>query len=555
MKALALLFLALVVSLTADLGAARQAPCQPSWQSTSGNGMEDIIRAFAVFDDGSGPALYAGGDFSSAGGVSANNIAKWNGVTWSPLGSGTVGLVWALTVFDDGSGAGPALYAGGLFTTAGGMSANRIAKWDGTSWSALGSGLNNPVAALAVFDDGSGAGPGLYAGGHFSSAGGVPAGRVAKWDGASWSNLEGGIPSGAVFALAVFDDGSGEALYAGGGGFTSAGGVPANRIAKWDGSSWASLGSGMSKAVHFLGTFDDGGGGGPALYAGGTFLSAGGVDASGIARWDGSNWSPVGSGVSGGFPSAVNAMTVFDDRSGHGPALYAGGGFLSAGGVPAKNFAKWDGASWSALGSAMNSGVQTLAVFDDENGGGPAIYVGGTFSSSASGGSYFAKWGCPPTPAEVFCTAKTTLFCGAANISATGTSSATATSGFVIDARPVRGCRPGLLLYSNQPTQPGVSFGGPGNGVLCLSGTGLRRAGPIQSNTAVQQCDGTLAIDMNQFNTSNWEASGCNPPVGQSSPAGFLSLVGTTVNAQMWGRDSIPSGQVLSDGISWAIGP
>jgi hypothetical protein len=86
-----------------------------------------------------------------------------------------------LTIFEDGTG--PALYAGGIFTTAGDISANKIAKWNGSSWSALGSGLgsgaNALVNALAVFDDGDG--PALYAGGNFSTAGGVPSSHIAKW--------------------------------------------------------------------------------------------------------------------------------------------------------------------------------------------------------------------------------------------------------------------------------------------------------------------------------------------------------------------------------------
>ena len=92
-----------------------------------------------------------------------------------------------------------------------------------------------------------------------------------------------------------------------------------------------------------------------------------------------------------------------------------------------------------------------------------------------------------------FCTAKTTNVCGPANLSANGLSSATATSGFVLKAQPVRGCRAGLLLYSNQPVVTGVPFGGPGDGVLCLTGMGLRRAGPIQTGSMPQFCDGTLA--------------------------------------------------------------
>jgi len=142
------------------------------------------VQALATFDDGSGggPALYAGGSFTTAGGVAANRIAKWNGSSWSALGSGmNNNSVRALATFDDGSGGGPALYAGGVFTTAGGVTATFIAKWNGSSWSALGSGMNNTVQALATFDDGSGGGPALYAGGEFTTAGGVVANLIAKW--------------------------------------------------------------------------------------------------------------------------------------------------------------------------------------------------------------------------------------------------------------------------------------------------------------------------------------------------------------------------------------
>ena len=72
----------------------------------------------------------------------------------------------AMAVFDDGSGGGPALYAGGG-SIAGGVVVNHVAKWDGSSWSSLGGGMNNAVHALAVFDDGSGGGPALYAGGGY----------------------------------------------------------------------------------------------------------------------------------------------------------------------------------------------------------------------------------------------------------------------------------------------------------------------------------------------------------------------------------------------------
>ncbi len=91
--------------------------------------------------------------------------------------SSIIPYVHALTVFDDGTGA--ALYAGGWFTMAGGVAANRIAKWNGTQWSPLGSGMNNEVDALTVFNDGTGAA--LYAGGSFTFAGGRPSSRIAAW--------------------------------------------------------------------------------------------------------------------------------------------------------------------------------------------------------------------------------------------------------------------------------------------------------------------------------------------------------------------------------------
>jgi hypothetical protein len=68
---------------------------------------------------------------------------------------------------------GSDVYIGGTFTLVGSILANRIAKWNGTSWSSLGSGLNGEVLALAV------SGSHVYAGGKFSAAGGVPATCVA----------------------------------------------------------------------------------------------------------------------------------------------------------------------------------------------------------------------------------------------------------------------------------------------------------------------------------------------------------------------------------------
>ena len=83
-------------------------------------GMDDDVHALAIYDG----MLVAAGKFTTAGGVSANRIAAWNGATWSPLGTGMDDVVYALTVY------GNKLIAGGYFSTAGGVSAVAIASWE-----------------------------------------------------------------------------------------------------------------------------------------------------------------------------------------------------------------------------------------------------------------------------------------------------------------------------------------------------------------------------------------------------------------------------------------
>jgi hypothetical protein len=356
-----------------------------------GGGTDHKIFALAAFDDGSGRALYAGGEFSSIGAVHADRIAKWNGTHWLPLGSGMNNRVRALAVFDDGSG--PALYAGGSFTTAGGNSANRIAKWNGSSWSPLGSGIgtNGEVFALAAFDDGTG--NALYAGGDFSNAGGNPAHTIAKWNGSTWSSIGTGASGGFqpyVFALTAFDDGTGNALYVGG-GFTSFSGVGASGIARWDGTTWSTVGGGLNGGAFAMAAFDDGSG--RALFVGGGFSTAGGNPASSIARWDGTAWSALGSGMGGG---GVEGLAAYDDGSGAGARLVAIGDFLTAGGNSAHEIASWDGATWSALAVGLNSNGNALCVFDAGLGGGPDLFAGGDFSKAGGIGSgHLAQWdGC-----------------------------------------------------------------------------------------------------------------------------------------------------------------
>jgi hypothetical protein len=369
------------------------------WQPNSGT--DEKVFALASFDDGTGTALFAGGHFTHAGGVAANRVAKWDGSSWHALGLGVGNNVYALAVFDDG--AGEQLYVAGALPTAGTITVNGIAKWDGSVWSDVAGGLGSDVRALTVFDDGTG--PALFAGGTFFGGAG-PMRSIAKLGASAWNPLGAGIMDSSVtstvYCLTVFDDGTGPALYAGG-NFDTAGGANANHIARWNGSNWSSLGTGIDGTVFALAGFDDGAG--PALYAAGEFSNAGGVSARRIAKWSGNAWSSLGTGLTGVAPGPADlgwSLAVFD--SGSGSELYAGGGFTDAGGIFAAHVARWNGSAWSALSSGTDERVWALTVFQDGTNNAPDLYAGGEFIQAGGAVSpRLAEWlGCT-TPGVGFC--------------------------------------------------------------------------------------------------------------------------------------------------------
>ncbi len=153
-----------------------------TWSFAGGGGPSGGVYSFAVYNG----ELYAGGEFASSintGGnnIPTNNIAKWNGTTWSALGGGLSGTPITTSVLTNLrvcaiTGYNNELYAAGNFTIAGGLPASCIAKWNGTNWSALGSGTNFPVNALVVNNND------LYVGGDFSVAGGIATNHVARWN-------------------------------------------------------------------------------------------------------------------------------------------------------------------------------------------------------------------------------------------------------------------------------------------------------------------------------------------------------------------------------------
>lgn len=370
-----------------------------SWSALGSNGAGNgavggafpAVYAVAVM----GTNLYIGGSFSDvAGKPAADHIAKWNGSSWSALGpQGTIdNIVYALRV------SGSNLFVGGGFTDAAGIpTADYIARWNGSAWFALGSNgsgngaLNSAVMSLA------GTSSNLYAGGFFFNAAGVPeADYVARWSGGEWhalgSNSAGNGALGAVVrAIALV----GSDVYVGGDFSNAASNNAADYIAKFNGSAWLALGADggggglLSNRVYALAVsgFD--------VYVGGQFTDAAGIpEADYIARWTSPSWHAVGSSGPGVGPlnNVVLALAI------SGNDLYAGGMFTDANGeVRADYVARWNGSIWYALGSngaangALNARVWALAP--------GSLYVGGEFFDAAGKpkADYIAKW-TPLTP-------------------------------------------------------------------------------------------------------------------------------------------------------------
>ena len=258
----------------------------------------------------------------------------------------------------------------------------------GDSPRSIAGGVDSYTRALAVFDDGTGAA--LYLGGDFSVAGGVEAFDIAKWDGAAWSPVGGGVvevdANSWVPDLLVFDDGSGAgpALYVSG-RFELAGEVEAHNIARWDGAEWTPLGAGLGSTGMAMTGLNDGTPG-AILFAGGFFQEAGEVDAERVAAWSGAAWSAVTRPPAFSHTSAVlHDLKVFDDGLGEAPALYVAGVLGEAGGVQSRGVARYDGHSWSSPDGGVGGGtviVRALEVFDD--GSGPGLYVGGAFETAGN---------------------------------------------------------------------------------------------------------------------------------------------------------------------------
>jgi hypothetical protein len=452
--------------------------------------------------------LYAGGYFSSCGSGSGpmRSIARWDGTDWQPLASGIRGQVFALLMHDDGSGL--ALYAAGAFTQAGTAVTHGVARWNGTHWSKLAGGVIDTAHALAEFDDGTG--PALFAAGVFTNTGGGPAANIAEWDGTTWTALGSGVhllinSSSTVRALAVFDDGYGAQLYVGG-DIDGAGGISVGFIARWNGASWSAVGSGLTSSVTSLLPFDDGTG--AALYAS-TY--------SGVMRWRSGAWTalptPNAAFVAGG-------LAVYDDGSGAGRRLHAAGPANSTWPLSI-DVARWNGSAWTLLGAGADQQINALASYEDGSAAWPQLFIGGTFSTIAGREAAGVSRLADPCVGQgtSYCTAGTTASGCQALMSSTGNASRSQSSGFVLRASSVEPHRNGLLIYGT--SGPQASPYGTGTSFRCVKPP-LVRTFVQSSGGMLGACDGTFAVDFNAWMSSH--------PL-------LAPAVGGVTYAQAWFRD------------------
>lgn len=327
----------------------------------------------ALYYDGAN--LYAGGVFTEAGSNIVNGVSEWNGANWSAMGNVTLGQLPSSAVPHAFVSAGGLLYAGGSFTNIGGVAAGKVAYWDGANWNDIGANADGPVRAL-TYD-----GTYVWVAGSFTNiGGGYSPGVAAYWPGVGWYTA-GAVAGGSQTVNAIAFDGT--AIYVGG-NFTSVNGVSAANIAYLNGNGWNPMGTGANNTVDALLSANG------LVYAGGSFTTANGLTVNRIAAWNGSGWSALGSGVTG-----TSTATEVAALAAIGANVYVGGTFTNASGIAAGGVAEWNGSSWSGLGSGLFTTLATggpgqcfsLASIGND------LYVGGSFTSAgAKPATSISRW-------------------------------------------------------------------------------------------------------------------------------------------------------------------
>ena len=162
-------------------------------------------------------------------------------------------------------------------------------------------------------------------------------------------------------------------------------------------------------------------------------------------------------------------------------------------------------------------------------------------------------WTTGPNSARVFegfqpsgvsyCTAGLSASGCQATLSALGTASATASSGFTVTASTVEGQKDGLYFFATNGRQ--ANSWGNGTSFQCVVPP-VTRAGLMPGSGSPGACDGSFAQDLNSLWCASCPGSAKNPGAG------------TLVGLQLWYRDPFnTSNQTtsLSDALEFPVGP
>lgn len=332
----------------------------------------------------SGAELYATGRFTQVGGQAADNIARWNGSAWVPVGSGLPGAGkganCALVGLDLDADGGQELVGVGSFVVAANGVLNRAASWDGRSWGPVGEraptlGLDGRVSQSVVFDHDGDGHASIIAGGRFNMAGQIEASQLAAFDGASWQAIANPWIFGVDALLVADADGDGAAELYGSGttGELVANTYFARTIARYthakSGGLWEQVGGDFNASVASMIAFDHDGDGVDSLHAGGGFTVAGSGNA-GVVRWTGAAWSVVGMVAA---QRTVNTMIAFDDDGDGVESLVIGVGYYNPD-TMFQRALKWSGSAWTNFGSMTSGHLLALQRIDHDGDGQASLF-------------------------------------------------------------------------------------------------------------------------------------------------------------------------------------
>ncbi|AEI65988.1 hypothetical protein LILAB_20440 [Corallococcus macrosporus] len=307
----------------------------------------------------------------------AIGLAIWDGTAWKlPPGGPADGSVYELMLQGDD------VWVGGAFTRVGGISSNKVAKWNGSRWESYNFPIaGNGVYALTLGDDGT-----LYAGGTFAydfNADGV--GSIARWNGVRWEMLDGGVSTGfypGVVTDLVFNQGKlhvgGCFNFVNGQGYGNPLALQANALARWSPESgWENWPQAISpnRTVWYSPSFcgdeppvtfavwevpiqrfllD-----GDRIYVAGTLPSIDGAASQSIVSYEGGQWRAEGAEPGHGLSGGAQMLAVGGEQC----TVHALGDISHAGGaaVP-RTVLQFTDAGWQALGELPDMECLDLAV-------------------------------------------------------------------------------------------------------------------------------------------------------------------------------------------------